>query len=105
MAQFDVFVNPGLATRKHFPYIVDIQSPYLDDLATRIVIPLGRASVFRGRSMKVLTPEMTFNDETLLLLTPQMSSLPKKKLDDPVGTLAHFRTEIMNALDFALSGI
>ena len=68
MAQFDVFRNPSTTTRKHFPYLVDIQSPYLEELATRIVIPLGNASLFKDTAMKGLTPEVTFQDEHLLLL-------------------------------------
>ncbi len=68
MGQFDVFRNPSTATRKHFPYLVDIQSPYLEELATRIVIPLGKASLFKDTAMKGLTPEVTFQDEHLLLL-------------------------------------
>lgn len=105
MAQFDVFTNPSPTTRRLFPYIVDIQSQYLDELATRIVIPLGKASAFANTSMKGLTPVITFQDEKLLLLTLQVSSLPRNKLSDRIGTLAHFRTEIMNALDFAIFGI
>jgi toxin CcdB len=105
MAQFDVFTNPSPTTREHFPYVVDIQSPYLDELATRIVIPLGKASAFANTSMQGLTPKISFHGEKLLLLTPQISSIPKNKLGDPIGTLAHFRSEIMNALDFAIVGI
>jgi toxin CcdB len=105
MAQFDVFTNPSPTTRKLFPYIVDIQSQYLEDLATRIVIPLGKASAFANTSMKGLTPEISFHDEKLLLLTPQIASIPKIKLHNPIGSLAHFRTDIMNALDFAIFGI
>ena len=72
MAQFDVFRNPSTTTRKHYPYLVDIQSPYLDELATRIVIPLGKAESFGNTAMKGLTPEVVFQDENVLLLTPQI---------------------------------
>ena len=105
MAQFDVFQNPSAGSRKHYPYLVDIQSPYLDELATRIVIPLGKASLFNNKAMTGLTLEVAFQGETLLLLTPQISSILRKLLKDPVGSLAHFRSEIVNALDFAIFGI
>lgn len=105
MAQFDVFQNPSTVSRKHYPYLVDIQSAYLDQLATRIVIPLGKASLFGGTAMKGLTPELTFQDEKLLLLTPQISSISKNQLKDPIGSLAHLRSELANALDFAMFGI
>ena len=105
MAQFEVFENPGATTRNSFPYLVDVQSPYLEELATRIVIPLGRASLFKQAAMNGLILEVQFNDEQLLLLTPQISSIPKKRLRAPVGSLSHLRDELLNALDFAFFGI
>ena len=105
MAQFDVFRNPSATTSKHYPYLVDIQNPYLDELATRIVIPLGRASLFRNTTMTGLTPEVTFQGEDLLELTPQFSSISRKRLEEPIGSLAHRRDELMGALDFAIFGI
>ena len=78
MAQFDVYVKPSNATRRRFPYLLDIQSEYLDELATRIIIPLADATLFKSSAMKILTPEVTFSDEQLLVLTPQISSMAKK---------------------------
>jgi toxin CcdB len=105
MAQFDVFSNPSAATRKHFPYLVDVQSSYLEELATRIVIPLSKASLFKDIAMKGLTPEVAFQDENLLLLTPQISAISKKRLKAPIGSLSHMRDDLLNALDFAIFGI
>ncbi|MGB1110466.1 MAG: CcdB family protein [Gammaproteobacteria bacterium] len=105
MAQFDVYRNRNAATKKLYPYLVDIQNPFLNDLATRIVIPLGDAKVFSGSVLKGLTPELRFEEEDLLLLTPQVSSISRKQLGNPVGSLAHFRENLLNALDFAISGI
>lgn len=105
MAQFDVYQNPSKASRKHYPYLLDIQSPYISEITTRIVIPLGLASSFRNEAMNVLTPEISYEDEELLLLTPQISSVPSKILKEPVGSLSHFREQIINALDFAITSI
>ena len=105
MAQFDVYINPSKTTRKHYPYLLDIQSPYISDIDTRIVIPLGYASSFSNEVMKGLTPEITYEDKSLLLLTPQISSVPAKLLKKPIGSLSYFREQIINAVDFAISGI
>lgn len=78
MSQFDVYENPSRATRNTFPYLVDVQSPYLDDLETRIVIPLVKATLTNGASMKRLTPVVTFEEEKLLVLTPQISAISKR---------------------------
>ena len=97
MAQFDVYQNPSKTSRKHYPYLLDIQSPYISEIATRIVIPLGFASSFRNEAMKVLTPEINYEGKELLLLTPQISSVPIKILKEPVGSLSHFHEQIINA--------
>lgn len=105
MAQFDVYKNPSRTSKKFFPYLVDIQSPYISELATRMVIPLGLASHFGNIAMKGLTPEFNFEGEKLFLLTPQMSSIPINQLKEPVGSLIHFREQIINAIDFAILSI
>lgn len=102
MAQFDVFKNPSRNTRNHFPYLVDIQSPYLEELATRIVVPLAKASDLKHTEMKGLTPTIQFEGESLLFLTPQISAMPSKLLNNPVGSVSHLREEIFNSLDFAV---
>lgn len=68
MAQFDVYPNPGKTSKAHYPYLVDIQSSLLNELATRIIIPLGKRSAFGGEAMQGLTPETGFADQEFLLL-------------------------------------
>jgi toxin CcdB len=105
MKQFDVYANPSPTTRTAYPYIVDIQSPLISEIATRIVIPLGRAGHFRNEEMKGLTPKIQYQGEELLLLVPQMASIPSKMLKTPIGSLGQFRHEIIAAVDFAITGI
>ncbi|MBN4059910.1 MAG: plasmid maintenance protein CcdB [SAR86 cluster bacterium] len=105
MPQFDVYKNPSKTSSKTFPFLVDIQNPYISELATRIVIPLGKLAAFKNKPLKGLTPEITYNGERLLLLTPQISSMPSKRLNKPIGSLKHFRDEIISAIDFAITGV
>ncbi|MDW0358384.1 CcdB family protein [Halomonas venusta] len=105
MAQFDVYPNPSKASKAHYPYLVDIQSSLLNELTTRIVIPLGKRSALGGEAMQGLTPEISFADQELLLLTPQISAISEKHLKNPVGSLSHFRDQIVGALDMAITGI
>lgn len=105
MAQFDVYPNPSKASKAQFPYLVDIQSRLLSELTTRIVIPLGNSSAFGGKAMQGLTPRIDFSDQEFLLLTPQLSSVPAAHLKNPIGSLAHFRDQILGALDLAVTGI
>lgn len=105
MAQFDVYKNPSRNTRKAFPYIVDIQNPVVSNITTRIVVPLGKLESFKNEVMKGLTPEIEYKGEKLLFLTPQLSSIPANVLKKPIGSLSHFRNEMISAIDFAITGI
>jgi toxin CcdB len=105
MHQFDVYANPSRTTRKAYPFIVDIQSNVISEIATRIVVPLGRKTHFNSEEMKGLTPTVTHEGEDFLLLIPQVASMPAKALKNPIGSLSHLRDEIIAALDFAITGI
>ena len=105
MAQFDVYINPNKQTRKAYPYIMDMQHPFLSDIDTRIVVPLGDASLFKNQALKGLTPKVEFESRGLLILMPLITSMPGNALNNPVGTLSHLRDEIVSALDLAITGI
>lgn len=105
MAQFDVYDNPNKTSKKAYPYILDIQCSLIDNIATRIVVPLALYSKFKNEELKGLTPKVSFENNDLLILIPQLSSMPSKSLKNPVGTLSHLRDEIISALDLAITGI
>ena len=105
MAQFDVYVNPSKQTRNAYPFILDIQNELIEDIATRIVVPLGIAKKFSNEEMKGLTPRIEFEGTDLLIMTPQIASMPARALKEAIGTLLHLRDEIISALDFAITGI
>ena len=105
MRQFDVYANPSKHTRKAYPFIVDVQSDIISDLATRIVVPLGRKADFNSRHLNRLAPTIEYKEEELLLLVPQVASIPAKALKNPIGSLSHLRDDIVAALDFAITGI
>ena len=105
MSQFDVYVNPSGATRKAFPYLVDIQSPVISEIATRLVVPLVRSDSFVKERLVGLTPEVEHQGEKYLLLIPQLASVPARILQNPIGSLSQMRDEIIAALDFAVTGI
>jgi len=105
MSQFDVYINQNKKSGEAYPYIVDIQNSLISDIATRIVIPLGKLSHFRNESMTKLTPIVEYENEQFVLLTPQIASIPSKSLQNPVGSIESMRDEIIAAIDFAIMGI
>ena len=78
-----------------------------------MVIPLGKLSHFNHERMVGLTPIIDYENENenenenekLILLTPQIASIPSNLLKKPVGSIAHLRDEIIDALNFAITGI
>jgi toxin CcdB len=105
MSQFDVYINPSKKSREAYPYIIDIQNALISDIATRIVMPLGRLNHFRNEKMDGLTPVVEYENEQFVLLTPQISSMSVKLLTKPVGSVESLRDEIIAAIDFAITGI
>jgi toxin CcdB len=105
MSQFDVYENNNSATRQAYPYLVNIQSEVLSELNTRVVLPLAREKQFKASGMARLTPQVEYQGESLLIMTPQISAISCRQLKEPLGSLAHLRIEIIDALDFVLGGV
>jgi toxin CcdB len=105
MAQFEVYENTSKQTRKAYPFILDLQHSLIEDIATRIVVPLGNAELLNNEELKGLTPKVEFEGNQLLVLIPQITSMPAKSLRNPIGTLSHLRDEIISSLDLAIIGI
>lgn len=105
MGQFDVFENPSKRSKKRIPYLLDVQADLLSGLETRAVVPLGRPEVTRGHVIERLTPVLELEGEVLVMLTPELASVPESALGRRAGTLEAHRAEIMGALDFLLTGV
>ena len=102
MNQFSVYANPNKNTAKAFPYLVDVQNKLLGNLSTRIVIPL--ASSPANDAIANLCPVITVNNRPCVLLTQQISCVPVSILKTLVCSIEDQRYEILNALDFAITG-
>ena len=105
MAQFDVYDNPSKATRKAYPYILELQNDIISEIATRIVVPLADIRYMNSYEFKGLTPKISYEGKELLILIPQIASMTTRSLKNPIGSLSHLRDEIISALDFAITGI
>lgn len=103
MAQFDVFrVGPARAA---IPFVVDIQSDYLEAAESRVVVPLVRVAAYKRRILEPLNPVFTVNDEKVLLLVTQIATMPRGLLKGPVASLAAERSRIVRAIDVLLLGV
>ena len=104
MSQYSVYANTNTSTKSIYPYLLDVQSPLLDSLETRLVIPLSLKSKFNDKSMKNLTPIISINGVDYLVLTPQMAAIQKKHLGAFIVECSNNRTEILSSIDFLITG-
>jgi toxin CcdB len=103
MAQFDVFENPNPETNLAIPYLLDVQADLLDDLLTRVVVPLIAASAM-GKAVKHLNPQFTIHNTTVFMSTAELAGIPIQALGKKAGSLKDQRQEIIAALDFIFTG-
>ena len=105
MAQFDVYVNPQSASRQFVPYLVDIQSALIDQLATRLVVPLSRIGSGPEKLPSRLTPIFEVDGEALALLPHLAAPVQLRLLKKPVMSLHSRADELTAALDAVVSGV
>ena len=105
MSQFTVYLNEDNASNDAYPYVIDIQNALLNDLNSRLVIPLSKHSSLNNTSVKKLCPVLQIDNDKFVLLTHQMTTVPKSILKTSVISLERDRYEITNAIDFLISGI
>jgi toxin CcdB len=104
VAQFSVYRNKNPRTKATFPYLVDVQSDLLDPLNTRVVIPMTKAAALTRKPVSHLTPEVSFNGDRYVLMTPQLAGVGRAELGAHAGALVDERQIILAAIDFLLTG-
>ena len=103
MAQFDVYANPNPETNQEIPYLLDVQADLLNTLATRVVVPLIKASSAE-KPLRHLNPQFTVNETVVIMSTSELSGISVQSMGQKAGTLKDRRDEIIAALDFLFTG-
>ena len=105
MSQYTLYKNENKSSKKAYPYFVNVQSDLLDDLNSRIVIPLSLYKTLKQTNAKKLCPIIDIDEGCFVLLTHQMTTVPKSILKKEITSLEKFRYEILGAIDLLLTGI
>ena len=105
MAQFDVYRNTNPASKARLPYLLDVQSDLLETLSTRVVVPLCKPELLKGKMAERLNPVFEFEGRKLAMLTPELAGVSRKVLGECVGNLSGHRQVIIGALDLVITGI
>ncbi|AXN01866.1 MULTISPECIES: CcdB family protein [Acetobacter] len=100
MARFDVY---RLARRGEARFVVDVQADLLDELGTRIVVPLLAQKV-APKPAKRLNPVFTIDDQSFVMMTQFMAAVPERDLKKGVTSLSLYQDEITQAIDLLLTG-
>lgn len=101
--QCDVHRNRDGATSE-IPYLLDIQSDLLSDLATRVVVPMIRVAAF-GRRASRLHPVFAVDGEDAVMATHLIAAVRARSLGDLVVSLAAKRDVVLSAIDVLWSGV
>lgn len=98
MARFDVYPHPDAAMRLVTPFLLDVQNNFIDQLQSRVVIPLRLAAAF-GPPMRDLNPLFNISGQAVVLDTAAMAAFPLSELKKPVASLLPQSQDIVAALD------
>jgi toxin CcdB len=104
MPQFAVYRNENLGSCEDFPFLVDVQADLLEELGTRVVVPLAKSEALIDFPTQYLTPLITFQGRPYALLTPQLAGISRDELGPQAGSLADQERAISAAIDFLLRG-
>lgn len=105
MARFDIYPNPGQTKKSDVPYLLDVQSDLLNDLDSRVVVPLRRVDRFDKVTLpQSLSPVFEIEGLTCFMETPKLAAVPARILKVPVASLSEHSATITASLDFLFQG-
>ena len=105
MAQFRVFGNANPASRRVYPYLLDVQSDLVSGLSTRVVVPLCPVTAMKGKLIDTLMPVFLVGGKRYAMVTPELAGVARQHLGPEVADLSLARNEIVAALDLLFTGI
>ncbi|MCS2148812.1 CcdB family protein [Scandinavium manionii] len=100
--QFVVYRNNG--NSQVYPFLLDVQSDIIEELTTRVVIPLYPLSRLTTKPVRRLTPILNIEGNDYLVMTHEMASIRLTQIGDEVMNARPYRQTIKNALDFIFDG-
>ncbi len=105
MSQYFLYKNQNRNSKKIYPYFVNVESDLLDELNSRVVIPLSPHKILNQTNASKLCPIIVIEEGSFVLLTHQMTTVPKSILKKELASLEKYRYEILGAIDILLTGI
>ncbi len=104
MSDFRVYENKSV-NAENYPFLIDVQSELLDNLETRLVIPLVSVEDLGRHQIRNLNPKVRINENDFFAITQQMAAVSKVILGRAVENVQFSRNEILSSIDFLITGI
>jgi toxin CcdB len=101
---YAVYRNRDPRSWRIYPYLVDVQATALDGLATRVVVPLTRASGATQFPLLHLMSAVRLEDRSYIAVTPQLSAVERSALGARIGALSAHSRNIESAIGLLLRG-
>ena len=101
MAQYDAHRN--VSTTSDVPFLLDLQSGFLDHLRTRVVAPLVPLEQF-GTPMTRLNPVFEIEGEPHVMATTDIAGVDANVLGEAVASFDGRHDDIVAAVDFLFHG-
>lgn len=101
MRQFDVLVNPARGEHTWAPYMVVLQSHYLESLETTVVAPLVDDA---ERPVTAVDIQVAFNGRNLVLAVGELRGSALASDRRAIGSLVEHEDHIRRAIDRLFSG-
>lgn len=105
MSQFSLYKNNDKKSKKTYPYFIDVQNNLLSELNSRLVIPLTQTKEVDDKVAKKLCPIITVEGKEYILVTNQMTTVPRSILKSEIESLEQYRYQIIDAIDMLITGI
>lgn len=101
MRQFDVYENPSQRSRPYAPYLIILQSHYLDLLQTVVIAPIVRDAEHR---LAELDLPIEVSGETLTVAMTELASIERQQLKQLVSNASGHEDPIRRALERIFTG-
>ncbi len=102
MRQFDVFPNPSPRSRGAVPYLLVMQSHFLDEMTTTLIAPLVREP--RSGEFSRVSVAIEFDGEALHASLAEMAPILRASLRQAIGNASAYEFAIRRALDRLFTG-
>ena len=105
MTQYHAHRNKDAASQKAYPLVLEVQSRLLQDMATRVVLPMRKLASYGAKPISRLNPILQVDGIDYIVFAQQISVMPAQSIGASVADFSSQQHVIVAAVDCVLSGL